>query len=260
MKRSQNLPIDDVRRVFRVLGHARELRNDIAQQDKVIIDAMTELLGADFGHAMRIVGFRPNTPTKLKHYTPGSFQDPTVMHYISEWGRSSEFDDDPLIRLAWNRPDPVFTLSRSSVMTIDEIRPYRVYEEMVEPSKLNDAIITFFRYPRSNTTRQFVFQRTVSKAEYTPSELQIADLFITELHKLYTDGLLETPNIIDKLPQRLSLMAHQLRTGKSQRQIAIDGNLSYNTVRSYTKELYDTVGVSSREELVAKLFLNTGEN
>jgi len=257
MKSSKHLPIDDIRHVFRVLGHARELRNDPIEQDRVIVDAMTELLDADFGHAMHMAGFRPQAPTRIKRYTPGTIQDPNVMNYLSAWGKNSKFHDDPLISRAWAQPESVVSFSRSSIMTFDEIKHYRVYEELVEPSKLNDAIFTFFRYPNNNT-RQYVFHRTVYKNEFTPRELKKANLFITELNQLYKDGLLDTPKEIDMLPKRLAMMAHQLRTGKSQSQIALTESLSYNTVRSYTKELYNTVGVSSREELVAKLFLGQG--
>lgn len=260
MKSTRHMPFDEVRNVFRVLGHARDLRHNYPQQEKVVLDAMTDLLDADFGHAMQMGEFRPKTPTYIKNYTPGSVQDPDVIRYFSEWGRVSSFDDDPLIKHAWNQQGPVYTFSRGSVMTFEELRPYRIYEEMVEPANLHDVIIAFFRYPNSNVTRQYGFQRKKSKKEFNIREIQLANLFITEMYNLYREGYLEPPSLLDELPGRLSNIAHQLRTGRSQRQIAVAENLSYNTVRSYTKELYDTVGVSSREELVARVFMKESEN
>ena len=58
---------------------------------------------------------------------------------------------------------------------------------------------------------------------------------------------------MDGLPRRLQVLAPWLLTRLSQKQIAAELGLSYHTVRSYVKELYDTVGVGSREELSTRL-------
>lgn len=260
MKRSNRLPVDDIRNVFRVLGHARDLRYDQIQQDRVVVDAMTKLLGAHSGHATRIGEFRPEAPTYIQRFTPGTIQDLSVVKYFRDWDANSSFEDDPLKHITWDKAGPVYTLSRSSVMSYKDMRQYRIYDEMVEPAGLYDVIITFFRYPRSNNIRQYVFQRKVGQEKYGLRDLRMANLFTTEMHRLYHEGVLEPSNPLDKLPERLSQVARQLRTGMNQREIALTLNLSYHTVRSYTKELYDIVGVSSREELVAKLFIHDGLN
>ena len=59
--------------------------------------------------------------------------------------------------------------------------------------------------------------------------------------------------LIDTLPTRLQRLAPLLLTGLNQKQIAAQEGLSYHTVRSYTKELYATLEVSSRQELMVKL-------
>jgi DNA-binding CsgD family transcriptional regulator len=260
MRRSQQLKLAEVRKIFRVLGDARDLCHDQVKQETVIVDAMTDLLGASFGQATRVGEFRPDRPTYLKKFVPGSIQDSGVTRYFSHWGKNSEFHDDPLQQMTWDKQGPVHTLSRSSVMSYEDVKQYRIYEEMVEPARLKDVVFTFFRYPKSNTIRQYAFQRATTQSEFEPWHLRLADLFITELHRLYREGVLEPGNPLNDLPQRLSHMARQLRTGQSQRQIALSQNLSYHTVRSYTKELYNTVGVSSREGLVEKLFRRDGMN
>ena len=260
MKRSESLPLEDVKKVFRVLGHARDLRHDQTQQEIFLIDSMTELLDAHYGHAMRLAEFRPETNTHIKHYVPGSIQDHSVQKYISEWGRNSSFNDDPLKHVTWDKQGPVYTTSRSAVMSYEDVKPYRIYEELVEPSKINDAILTFFRYPNSNSTRHYVFQRTTARREFGRRERNMAHLFITELYQMYRENALEPRDLLTQLPQRLQILASQLRTSRNQKQIAESMNLSYHTVRSYSKELYDTVSVSSREELVARLFGSDMQN
>ncbi len=248
----------DFRSVFRVLSDARELRYDQPQQERVIVDAMTDLLGACFGHAMQVDNFRPGAPTCIKRFVPGSIQDRGVTKYLTEWGRNSDFDDDPMSHITRDKRGPAYTISRSAVMSYQDMVPYRIFEEMVEPAGGSDVILTFFRYPQSNTVRQYAFQRKATQKDFEPRQLALADLFISELHKLYQQGVLEPSNLLIDLPRRLLQVAHQLRTGRSQPQIALHLNLSYQTVRSYTKELYDIVGVISRAALVAKLFNGNG--
>lgn len=58
---------------------------------------------------------------------------------------------------------------------------------------------------------------------------------------------------IATLPPRLQLLTPLFLTGLSQKQIAQHTGLSYHTVRSYSKEIYARLAVSSREELVVKI-------
>jgi DNA-binding CsgD family transcriptional regulator len=259
MRRSQRLRLSDVRRVFQTLGDARELRHDQVRQEVRIVDTMTDLLGASFGFALQFGEFRPKAATHIQRAVPGSTQDPRVVRYLTGWGKRSDFNDDPMMHATWGHDGPVHTTSRSGVMTYEAIKPYRIYEEMVEPAEIRDVLMTFFRYPGTNVTRGYAFQRTVRQEEYEPRDHRLAHLFTTELYRLYREGLLEQPSPMDALAPRLARMARQLMTGRSQRQIALNLNLTYQTVRSYTKELYDTVGVSSREALVAKLADRGGE-
>ncbi len=260
MKRSQRLRLSEVREVFRVLGDAQDLRHDQVQQETVIVDAMTDLLGASFGYALRFEEFRPKAPTRLARVVPGTIQDPRVIHYFSEWGKTSEISDSPMMHATWNQAGPVYTTARSDLMTFRDIMPYRVYPELIEPAGILDVLMTFFRYPGSNIVRQYTFQRMNRQTEFEPRQLRLAHLFTTELHRLYGEGRLEPSDLINSLPQRLVRIAYLLRTNQNQHQIAHSLNLSYHTVRSYTKELYDTVDVNSREELVAKLFGRGGRN
>lgn len=260
MKRSESLPLEDVKKVFRALGHARDLRHDQTQQEILLVDSMTELLGAQFGHAVRFAEFRPETPTYIHQYIPGSIHDPSIERYLSEWGRNSSFEDSPLKHVTWDKQGPVYTTSRSTVMSYEDVMPYRIYDELVEPSRINDVLLTFFRYPGSNHTRHYIFQRTTAQREFDQRDLNLAHLFTTELYQIYRENALEPRDQLTQLPQRLQTLAYQLRTSRNQKQIAESMNLSYHTVRSYSKELYDIVGVSSREELVARLFGSNMQN
>ncbi len=247
------MKLSDVREIFRILGDARDLRHDPEAQEKLIVDEMVRILDADFGHALRYDNFRPNKKAVITHTVFGSTQDPYVMSYIRQWGRSRYVHTDPIKPHAWKHRGPVCTISRSMFLTYQELRPYRLFTDMIEPARLNDAIMTFFRYPGTDQTRGYTFIRTLDKKEFNARELRLAHLLIRELRPLCINGVLEPVNIFSLLPGRLADISRDLTTGLSQKQIAEKRHLSYETVRSYTKQLYGRLGVSSREALMAKL-------
>ena len=253
MNNQQRLKLSEVREVFQVIGHARELRHDPEQQEKVIVDNMVRLLDADYGHAIRFGNFRPQAPTYVKRLSYGSIKDPTVCSYLSEWGKTHSIDEDPLKPVTWNKAGPVHTTSRSREMTFEKWRTYAIYEQVVEPASINDALMTFFRYPNADDTRGYTFVRTLDKKEFTQRQRRLAHLFSKELFNLYHQGLLEEKSPLDELPDRLAVMAKDLMTGLTQKQIAEARSLSYHTVRSYTKDLYDRLGVHSRQALIEHL-------
>ncbi len=253
MGKSQRLRLSDVRGVFRILSDARDLRHDRIQQDTLIINSLSELLGNDFGYALQFEGFRPQATTRIKQFVRGDNWDPVATHFMSEWGKTSEFEEDPMMLATWDKTEPVYTTKRSMELSFEELRRYRIFEELVEPASISDTVFTFFRYPRSNRARMYIFPRKLPQKDYEARQLRIAHLFITELLRLYHEGRLEPRGPLNTLPPRLARIARQLMTDQNQRQIARSQNLSYHTVRSYTKELYDTMGVSSREALVTKL-------
>lgn len=236
-----------------MLGDVRELRHDQTAQDRLIVDCLRDLVDASIGNAMSFGNFRPGAATYIKKHTAGTIEDPVVTRFVAQWGKTSQFSDDPMLHVMRNQTGPVSTNVRSDEMTYEYIQGFRVYEEVIEPAGLLDGMATFFRYPGSDSIRAYAFHRKTGQKEFGAYEHRLAALFIDELYKLYLDGSLEPIGLMDALPPRLTRIAREMATGKSQRQIAMNLNLSYHTVRSYSKELYDTAGVSSREALVAKL-------
>jgi hypothetical protein len=62
---------------------------------------------------------------------------------------------------------------------------------------------------------------------------------------------------LGELPPSLATVAELLLRGMSDREIAEHSHLTYRTVRTYVTRLFRRVGVTSREELMAKTFLGT---
>ena len=114
----------------------------------------------------------------------------------------------------------------------------------------------WFRYPGGDGIRGYALFRMKGDRVFSPKQVGLARLFVEELALLYVQGKLEPPNVLDELPPlpaRLRRLVPLMLGDLGQKQIAAKLGVSYHTVRSYVKELYDIVGVGSRAELVAKL-------
>lgn len=253
MSKSQTLRLSEVRRVFRLLGDVRELRHDQARQELLIVDTLVELLNADHGFALRFDGYRPGRPTRIEMAVPCSQQDPLMLRYLQDWGRRSSLDDDPNVVLTRPRARATVVSRMSGMMTPEQMRTWRIYEELWEHERLCDVLVAFFRYPRSDRVRGYAMHRTHGKVPYGRRDLRLARLFCDELLRLHRAGKLEPPPVVTSLPPRLRRPADLMLGGLSQKQIADEMGLSYQTVRSYSKQLYDMLGVHSREQLSERL-------
>ena len=60
-----------------------------------------------------------------------------------------------------------------------------------------------------------------------------------------------SPDTRELPPRQLEVLTHLL-TGKSEKQVAAEMRLSYNTLHHYVKALYRHFGVTSRVELLAR--------
>ncbi|MEM6749645.1 MAG: LuxR C-terminal-related transcriptional regulator [Planctomycetota bacterium] len=243
---------DDVRGMARLLGDLRELRHDTLAQEQRIVDGLCELVGAPFGWASSFDGFRPGQPTRLTRFVTGEVQDPAVARAFTEWSQLSTFDDDPLVVKARRSRLDADQLCRSQSWADDDWRRFPIFEALNEPAGIVDSLALWFRYPGGEAIRGFALQRTTGDRNFAPRELALARLIIEEIGALYRDGLLE-PDTPPKLPARLANLVPLLLSGLSQKQIAAQTGLTYETVRSYAKELYPAFRVKSREELIATL-------
>lgn len=257
MGQSQSLRLADVRKVFRVLGDVCDLRHDQPAQEQRIVDGLVEVVGAPFGWAAQFEDFRPGRDTAVSRFVLGSVTDEHTLDWLWKWSEVNELADDPMVHLGRPSAKPADLVCRSERLSEDEWRAYGAYEGVAEPSGLRDNIALWFRYPGADRIRGYALWRMQGDRLFTPRQTRMARLFAEELALLYEQGRLEPPGVFDTLPDRLRRLVPLLLTGLGQKQIATQTGLSYHTVRSYVKELYGMLAVSSREELSA---LARGEN
>jgi uncharacterized protein YerC len=253
MSHSKTLTLQDLRSMFRILGDARELKHDKVQQEQVIVDGLCNILGASLGWASGFSGFLPGRTTKIEHFVPGEVQSNKVLGVIQDWSSLHRMDEDPMVSLSCPSRKNADVTCRSKKLTTDQWAKTDIYEAVVDPIDAVDSLVLWFRYPQSDRIRGYAMQRLGRQREFSDKDVELARLFAEELFVLFTENHLEPAGEITALPNRLQSLLPLLLGGKSQKQIARESGLSYQTVRSYTRELYDLLRVDSRQALIAKV-------
>ena len=250
MSKSKRLSVSDMRGVFRLLSDVRDMRHDQIGQEQLIIDSMLGLLGGTQGFAVRFGGYRKFETIEVEQMVMSDEKGTLDCSYFERWGGSSAFSDDPMIVRTVGSTDEVVSISALSDIQKEQIVGSRIWDEFWEPCEISDALVTFIRYPGSDGIRGYSMHRVGKAGLYNEHDRMLAKFFSEELLLLYKEGKLEAGSVLDGLPGRLKRLVGYLVLGESQKQIASRLGLSYLTVRSYTKELYDVLGVHSRAELV----------
>lgn len=258
MSHSQHLRLSDVRHVFRLLGDVRDLRHDYAAQEKRVLDGICELVGAQQGFAVRFEDFRPGRVTRISRFLASETSDAQMLRFGAWFNVGDNLSKDVMTVCTRSRPTNADAISRSSLLSYRDWQDWQVFEAFVDPSRILDTLVVWFRYPGTDRIRGYSVQRNVGYGEYKPRHVRIARLLATEMFRLYREGRLEPPAAVEDLPPRLRQIVPLLVTGLSQKQIAQRTGLTYHTVRSYTKQLYDLLGVHSREQLMVTFIHERG--
>ena len=253
MSHSEVLRFSEVREVFRLVGDVRDLCHDQPAQETRIVDGLCELIGAPLGWASTFGAFRPGAATRVEQFTPGTVRDETVLKCLEDWQKISDFADDPMVDLGRPSTEASDVVCRSQRLTLRDWQGYAIYGGVIDPAGVADTMAMWFRYPGGDRIRGYALFRMKGDRVFSPKQVGMARLFVEELGFLYVQGKLEPPDVLDELPARLRRLVPLLLTGLGQKQIAAKTGLSYHTVRSYVKELYDILEVSSREELGVKV-------
>lgn len=253
MAHSNALTLQDLRDVFRILGDARELKHDKMQQEQVIVDGLCKLLDASLGWASGMSGFVPGRATQIEHFVPGEVQDDKVLQTLQQWSMYHSLDEDPMVSLSCPSRLNADVTCRSKKITTARWATQEIYEAVIEPIGTVDSLVLWFRYPSSDRIRGYAMQRLGSQREFSDKDVELARLFAEELYVLFSEDHLEPAGELAKLPKRLQNLIPHLLSEKSQKQIAAEAGLSYHTVRSYTRELYDLLRVDSRQSLIVKV-------
>lgn len=243
MSEASRLKLRDVRSIFRLIGEVRELGSDPHRWRPHMIRRLTRLLNAEIVISSEIHFRKSHGESKMRVIDIGWGCDSDG----NVWQIHTEREDEA--------PDAYWVLAgRPAPATVLQ-GPEQVVP--VTPAKpLHGGscfILSQCSLPHVGAVDQLGLHRTSGDQPFSSEAHRLVRLFHLELARLWRrDAIHRAKDPTAALPPRLTQTLAALLDGASEKQIAVQLELSRHTVHNYVKALHQRFGVSSRGELLSK--------
>ncbi|MEM9019015.1 MAG: helix-turn-helix transcriptional regulator [Planctomycetota bacterium] len=265
MSQSNRLTLEDIRTVFRLVGEVAELRLQPDSQRQHLLDALVRLFGAHMSTLLVFENLSPAGEVGVRVQYLGGHVHDDLQDVMAHWaGEVGGFDlrKDPTIQRFTQvdgLADAPVTCTRRDLMTREEWLASNAYREAAVHVGLDDMLASTFPMGPPGVILGMTTQRRDDQAVFSPREQAMFALLNEELWHLYRQGKLTGAGTIEQeLSPRLVQLLRMLLLGKTPKRIAYELGLTESTVRTYIRDLYKRVGVSGREELMAKYIREGG--
>lgn len=253
-RKSSTIDIDDIRRVFRLLGEVQDLRFDPHAWRQQLVSGLCTIIDARQGMTVQFTDFTPEGKVGVRDLVLGGYPDPHDLAFWDQWGRKGLFREDPQIDITSKCSKPIFTARREDIISDKQWENSPYFVECVEPTNMRATIIAYFRIPNTEEAFGLAMHRTKYLSDFTLKEKKLVDLTIQELYLLFQKGrLADLIPTTKSLTPRQSQVLHYLSQGDSEKQIAARMHLSKHTIHDHIKAIYKFYNVQSRGELFARL-------
>ena len=259
MESFQLLHLADVCAIFRLLNDLRALRFQRPLWEQPMLAGLCGLIGAQVGSSLRSFG---STPAELARSMV------TIANYTREKQRES-LPQGPL------RNNPGDYASRTEIIRLitdtrtlacrqaSADRPWCISGPVPVTNKDSyngNFIISYRRFMDPSRHHWLVLLRPGTSRPFQHRHRQMVQLFHQELARITPlDRDPGTgPAAMKQLSPRLRQTLDLLGTGLAEKQVAAELGCSCNTVHGYVKELHRRFAVSTRSELLVRLYETRG--
>ena len=258
MGHSQRLALRDIRSVYQILGEISDLGLVPDLWRRHMLVQLSKLIGARVGLTVDLTNAFPGCcPAPI---------DPMDVGFVNE--RESGLWLQYLKSTDWKTNDPssvamfnlhqrtrFFTRDRREMVDNKDWYMSPIVSEARRGSGIDHFVVSSARVARPGVLTGFILYRPWGDTPFHPRSRKIVQLFHLELlRRLWPTGR-NTPREYLDLPRHQRLILRGILAGSSAKEIAQRLELSTNTVNSYTKTLYQRLGVDSRGQLFTH-FLN----
>jgi Bacterial regulatory proteins, luxR family len=251
--RSGRLTLKDAREVFRLIGEICELGSypDIWQRHMLRrLNEMTD------SRMSMVVQSRPpvvNNLATIVNLVDVGF-GPVGMRMMHKYTVGGDYLKDPCMpaTVMLFSKGRWFTRTRRQLLPDDKAwYSSQLFDEYFIPLQIDDLIWSNIFLPGTRGAHGLNFYRDgANRNPYSERDRRRIQLFHVELGRLWFKPSVQP---IDKLPRRLSQTLELLRTGDSEKQIAVKMGLSPHTVHDNMKRLREHFDVSNRAGLMAAI-------
>lgn len=258
MGKSTSLRLDDVRRVFRILGDCRELGQDRAAWIHRAASGLRDQLDA----LMTAVGCIDPGWEWERSIIPGrtmfdvgwpTARDRDAWLELLRSGRTFTY---PTVAAIYRQAGTVIVRSRDQLVTNREWDRSTELHEDRKPLGQDETLIGQLWHPHwPGAHMVFSINRAAGARQFDGRERAFLRLFLGEVKALAGTALaIDEAGPFAGLTGRARQVLDALLQGDSEKQIAARLGVSRHTVHDYVKSLYHRFKVSSRGELLASYY------
>lgn len=259
MRRSQRLRLRDVRGIYALLGEIGEVTRAEpggTAWRAVALRGLVRLLNGRVGLTADLASWGPAGPRSVDPLDVGWEDAPGVRRRYADYLASGEFRDDPgtiallgahgggLKLATWRRRDRVDDATWYAAPAVAEARRTGEVDDFVATTAL----------VAPGALHGLVVYRGWGERPFGVRERRIARVFHVELLRMIRQGIDRPAPPGAGLPPRVREVLGMVTQGLSTKEIARRMGLSTHTVNDYMKGLYRRTGVSSRAELLSKVY------
>lgn len=253
MPESSRVRITDVQAMLRLLGEIAEIKTADSRRHH-LFTGISHLVGGGKGCVMGTFEFAQGSlhPIILESKTlNGLWDSPSEQKTWLDYTRVGYYDDDPFFRYMVSRMHQTMTITRRQAVKCSAWYSAPYVQCIRRATGSDDFIHSQFFDPQTCTLHAFNIARRWNDKPFTQRARFIVELLHAELVDMHRRQARTLENEMTKtLPQRLHRVLVYLLQGKSEKETAQILGLSWYTIHSYVKDLYQHFGVNSRAELL----------
>ncbi len=255
MGKSSRLRLTDVRAALRVVGECRDLGHDPGEWRRHAAEGLAEILGVRVVTEGECVWHRPAGDIVPVDFVQVGLTPGELEKYFDPFFRESLPDDGAPFEHLKTATERHIVRGREGHIPDDLWYRCRMYTEYHEPVGVDYCAVSVWELPGERVD-MIGLHRDNADRDFSERELELLRLFHAELGRLIGPVLVSSDDAHSpaRLPARVRETLKCLLEGDSEKQVAARMGLSQATVHQYVTALYRHYEVTSRAELLVRVF------
>ncbi|CAN5478556.1 hypothetical protein BH09PLA1_BH09PLA1_17990 [soil metagenome] len=262
MAASDRITHRDISALLKLGNELHELPSNISARHEHMLGALGKLLRAWVGVSVMGRMGPPSAPEKLDlcMLVKSGWKDPRERRTANEYYRTL-LPVNPLRGsiLSMSREEPVATYRREQLVEDGDWYRSAYFEQRHQAMGVDHSIYSVMSFEGSRLVTAIAVHRAKDdRRRFTERECSLLRMFHSQAQWIYEcDPPARGSRVTIVLSPRQKQTLRLLLGGDAEKQIAAKLSLSRNTVHEHVKTIYRSIGVSSRNELLAR-FMRRG--
>ncbi len=245
--------------MVRLVGEVVAVPGGHAEKKRFLMEGLCKLVGADAWVWGLSCQREPDQPQVYVSFVKGGFTERTFLKFLEACEHPDMIELASRFFLELKKKSTHLTRSRHQIANPEEIERSQAIQVWKE-ANIGPTIMSICPLDAVSGSMTGLY-RAHGRPEFTPREVRIAHIVLTEVPWLHLQGWPEDRGVsVPQLSPRQRLALNLLTLGQSRKQIAGNMKISVNTAQGYIKDVYRIFNVSSQAELMSRFLQGNGSD